>query len=400
MHTMQNLWPEFDNEKLLAESAGRAQKQTASQRRRPTEQVILSTVREWLLHEYIVPYCRSLAATRIFRRCYWIDGLGGNHILQPALSTSQELVKNNKPISLHYIALESKSSKRKEANTARNITLPKESGIIQASWPEAAHSLLQAIDQAAAIFTLNPFASSEPFSFEDLSPLYQRTAPTELCLLISHKQVESRLFPFLRTPYGASAFTSLLRNDRWKSLLTDSSDMKHTIDGLTGAFFDSIQQQHFLTVQRIPLLMHTAPAVVEPIPYTLIFATRRQDSLLHMNDAVCAYHRRLHDQSLEGVLTEAWFAAQELERLAEETQQMYQRVLHQGRAQRQRRWPDLRQQVLLTNFGQCTLHEYDQVIQKLLQSGEVRCEWRQKSVENPESEERRIPGNEDILLWK
>ncbi|HEX6108024.1 MAG TPA: hypothetical protein VFZ02_01330, partial [Ktedonobacteraceae bacterium] len=128
MHTMQNLWPEFETEQLLSESAGRAQKQTASQRRRPTEQVVLSTVREWLLHEYIVPYCRSLAATRIFRRCYWIDGLGGNHILQPALSTSQELAKENKPISLHYIALKSKSSKRKEANTARNITLPKESG--------------------------------------------------------------------------------------------------------------------------------------------------------------------------------------------------------------------------------------------------------------------------------
>ncbi len=398
---MQNLWPEFDNEQSLSESAGRAQKQSASQRRRPTEQVVLSTLREWLLQEYIVPYCRSLAATRIFGRCYWIDGLGGNTIFQPALLASQGLAMENKPISLHYIALESKRSKRKEANTERNIVLPKESGIIGASWPDVATSLLQAIDQAAAIFTLNPFASSAPFTFEDLSPLYQRTVPTELCLLISHKQVENRLLPFLRTPIGATAFTSLLRNDRWKSLLTDSLDMQHTIDGLTSAFFDSIQQQHFLTVQRIPLRMHTAPAVVEPIPYTLIFATRRQDSLLRMNDAVCAYHRLLQEQSLEGVLTEAWFAAKQLERLAEETQRVYQCVLQQGHAQRYRRWPDLRQQVLLTNFGQCTLHDYDQVIQKLLQSGEVRCEWRQKSVENPESsEERRIPGNEDILLWK
>jgi hypothetical protein len=398
---MQNLWPEFDNEHSLSESTGRAQKQSASQRRRPTEQVVLSTLREWLLQGYIVPYCRSLAATRIFGRCYWIDGLGGNTIFQPALLASQGLAMENKPNSLHYIALESKRSKRKEANTERNIILPKESGIIRATWPEAATSLLQAIDQAAAIFTLNPFASSAPFTFEDLSPLYQRTVPTELCLLISHKQVENRLLPFLRTPIGATAFTSLLRNDRWKSLLTDSLDMQHTIDGLTSAFFDSIQQQHFLTVQRIPLLMHTAPAVVEPIPYTLIFATRRQDSLLRMNDAVCAYHRLLQEQSLEGVLTEAWFAAKQLERLAEETQRVYQCVLQQGHAQRYRRWPDLRQQVLLTNFGQCTLHDYDQVIQKLLQSGEVRCEWRQKSVENPESsEERRIPGNEDILLWK
>src|SRR2546425_11683957 len=116
MHTMQNLWPDFDNKQLQAESAGRAQKQSTSQRRRPTEQVVLSTLREWLLQEYIVPYCRSLAATRIFRRCYWIDGPGGNNIFQPALSASQELAKANKPISLHYIALESKSSKRNETN--------------------------------------------------------------------------------------------------------------------------------------------------------------------------------------------------------------------------------------------------------------------------------------------
>src|SRR5256886_578672 len=399
MHTMQNLWPEFDNEQVQAESAGRAQKQSTSQRRRPTEQVVLSTLREWLLHEYIVPYCRSLAATRIFRRCYWIDGLGGNHILQPALSTSQELANENKSINLHYIALESKSYKRKEASTGGTITLPKDSGSMRASWPDAAPSLLLAIDQSAAIFSLNPFAHSVPFSFEDLSPLYQRTAPTELCLLISQKQVESRLIPFLRTPNGASSFTSLLRSDRWKSFLTENSEMRDLVKKLTGAFFASIQQQHFLTVQRIPLLVHTAPVVVEPIPYTLIFATRRQDSLLCMNDAICVYHRRMREQSLEGVLSEAWFAAQQRERLAEEMQQLYQRVSHQGHTQRQRRWHDLRQQALLTNFGQFTLHDYDNVIQKMLQSGEVRCEWRQKPIENPQSEKQRIPGNEDLLLW-
>src|SRR5436305_11522696 len=157
MHTMQNLWPDFDNEQLLAESTGRAQKQSISQRRRPAEQVVLSTLRAWLLYEYIVPYCRSLAATRIFRRCYWIDGLGGNHTLEPVLSMSQVLTKESKPISLHYIALESKSSKRKEANSGKSITLPKESGVVHASWQETASTLLQAIEQSAAIFLLNPF---------------------------------------------------------------------------------------------------------------------------------------------------------------------------------------------------------------------------------------------------
>ena len=111
---MQNLWPEFDNEQLQADSASRAQKQSIPLRRRPTEQGVLSTLREWLLHDYLIPYCRSLAATRIFRRCYWIDGLGNSHILQPALSTSRELAKENRSIFLHYIALEPKSNKQKE----------------------------------------------------------------------------------------------------------------------------------------------------------------------------------------------------------------------------------------------------------------------------------------------
>ncbi|MGZ3628381.1 MAG: hypothetical protein ACXVDN_12005 [Ktedonobacteraceae bacterium] len=396
---MQNLWPEFDNEQLRADSASRAQKQSIPLRRRPTEQVVLSTLRDWILQDYLIPYCRSLAATRIFRHCYWIDGFGNSHMSQPVLSVSQELAKENKSIFLHYIGLESKSTKRKEPGAGLTITLPKDSGSIRATWHVAAPSLLQAIDQSAAIFSLNPFASSPPFTFQDLSPLYQRTAPTELCLLISQRQIEDRLIPFLRTSDGASAFTALLRNDRWKSLLTNEAVMNDVANKLTRAFFDSIQQQHFLTVQQIPLLMHTAPAIVEPIPYILIFATRRQDSLVCMNDALCIYRRRLHEQSLEGVLTEAWFSTQQREHLANEMQKMYQRVLQQGHVQRQRRWPDLRQQSLLANFGQFTLHDYDSVIQKMLQSGEVRCEWRQKTVASPQSDEQRIPGSEDILLW-
>jgi len=310
------------------------------------------------------------------------------------------LAKESRPITLHSIVLEARGSKRKEVNAANSITLPQESGIVHASWPDIAPTILQAINQSAAIFLLNPFAGSAPFSYGDLAPLYQRTAPTELCLLISHRQVETRLLPFLRTSAGASAFTALLHSDRWKALLTNGTEAERTVDGLIDALLVSMQQQRFLSVQRIALLMQAAPAVVKSVPYTLIFATRRQDSLLSMNDAVCIYHRRLYEQSHQGVLTEEWFVTQQRERLAQEMQQLYQLVLRQGRAQRSRRWPDLRQQVLIANFGQFTLQDYDQIICQLLQRGEVRCEWRQKSLENPGAEEPRIPGNDDTLLWK
>src|SRR5215472_18264273 len=45
--------------------------------RRLSERDVLSQLRVWLLEEYVAPYCRALASTRIFRHCYWIDALDG-----------------------------------------------------------------------------------------------------------------------------------------------------------------------------------------------------------------------------------------------------------------------------------------------------------------------------------
>jgi hypothetical protein len=142
--------------------------------------------------------------------------------------------------------------------------------------------------------------------------------------------------------------------------------------------------------------MQVRPAIVEMQPYTLIFATKRQDSFVCMNDAVCLYHRRILEQSHRGVLAEEWFLAQQQEHLAEERAQLYQRMLQQGKTQRIRRWPDLRQKLLMAQFGQHTLHEYDTIIQQLLANGEVRCEWRCRPAEDRTD---RIPGNEDTLVW-
>jgi hypothetical protein len=119
-----------------------------------------------------------------------------------------------------------------------------------------------------------------------------------------------------------------------------------------------------------------------------------------MNDALCTYRRRLQEESSRGVLIEEWFARQQQERHAEALRQLYERVLQQGRTQRVRRWPDLRQQLLIAHFGQFTVGEYDEALRKLLEAGEVRCEWRRKPGDSMESAESRVPGNDDVLLWK
>src|SRR5437660_12736165 len=65
-----NLWADFDNLDASTEAA------RARPTRRLTEQTILSSIRQWLLQDYASAYCRALAATRLYRRCYWIDAWG------------------------------------------------------------------------------------------------------------------------------------------------------------------------------------------------------------------------------------------------------------------------------------------------------------------------------------
>lgn len=232
---------------------------------------------------------------------------------------------------------------------------------------------------------------------DEFAALVQRTAPTELCLVMMHRQIEGVLLPALRTPQGAVAFTALLRSDRWKTLLARESEDAQRVDNVIDLWLAALQP-HFTFVQRIAFPVLIGPATVEDAPCSLIFATRRQDSLACMNDAVCGYRRRLEQESRRGILNEGWFAAQQAERDAQALQQLSEDMLREGRTRAPRRWSDLRQQLLLERFGQWTLREYDEVICRLLQANEVRCAWRQPDAAGTPG--CRVPGNEDMLQWQ
>lgn len=407
---------------------------------RLTEQAMLMALRAWLLQDYVISYGTSLAATRIFKRGYWIDGLGSigqpmpaapvssqngaesapkrgrqkprertatlPAALQLASEAARQLAGLERPFTLHSLALDDKRGRRGNARnspepatngngTSAAISLPKDGGALTGCWPELAPLILPALEQSAAIFLLNPLKDGL-FRYTDLAPLYQRTAPTELFLWLSHKQIETRLLPNLRaSSSGAAALTNLLRGDRWKGLLAREEHPEQQVHRLIELLTESMRP-HFLSVQLLAFPVRGGPALVEAAPYSLIFATRRQDSLYSLNDAIYQRVSRLIVESQQGVLSEEWFAKQRAERAATRRANLAQEALALGRAHRVRRWPDLRQQLLLTHFGQQTQRDYDQLIAELLASGEVRCEWRKH---DPRATEPRIPGNEDLLLW-
>ena len=399
---MIHLWSDLEDNQQPLQKAGRGRIQ------RLTEPVVFASLREWLLHEYVADYCRSLAATRIFRRCYLVDGLGIaaksrksspssilHPTLQPIRTLAQILAEESKPIALYGLLLAHGSSRRKDTRSERTKEpgLPKESGIVNASWLEAAPHILQEIEQSPTILLLNPFGHTL-FTNEDLTPLYKRTAPTELCFLLSHKQVETLFLTALRSPAYAIVLTAVLRTDRWKTFSTQETQRKKTVSDVMNLFAASMQRHFILPVQQITLPVLIQPGVVEDIPYTLVFATRRQDSFASMNDALCRYQRAIYEQRHRGVLGEEWFETQYKERIEDERQRLQEDLLQQGRAKRARRWPDLRQQLLVANFGHFLISDYDTQLQHLLQSGEVRCEWRRTPTENEP-----LPGNDDTLLW-
>lgn len=432
---MQDLWADFANEVIPTEGAGRS---GGLRQRRLSERAVLATLRSWLLQDYMIPYATSLGATRIFQRCYWIDGLGDTRAaaqtlatpaqdmangkrprkkasasesllppaLQPVAAVARQLAQLDRPLALHGFVLAARSGRRKApgkqtrdgAQVLPATALPKEGGVIPSGWPELAPTLLSLLEQSAAVFLLNPLKDG-PFRYADLLPLYQRTAPTELFLWLSHGQIETGLLPGLRQPEGAAALTNVLRGDRWKNLLAkeDSAiNPEPVINGLIDLFAESMRS-HFLTVQRLIVPVYTGPALIEKAPCSLLFATRRQDSLYSLNDAVCCRNRRLLVESQQGTLNETWFAAQRKEQTTRRGQALYQEALSLGRTHRVRRWPDLRQQLLLAHFGLSTLKEYDQIILSLLARGEVRCEWRRR---DPLVTETPVPGSDDLLLWR
>lgn len=406
---MQDLWADFAGEALPTEEGGRGR---GSRQRRLTEQAALTDLRAWLLQEYLLPYATSLGATRIFQRCSWIDGLditraASQTALQPVGTLAQQLAQLKRPITLQGFVLENKSGKRKGepaqsgqngTQTSETVTIPPTGGLLNGTWPELAPMLLTALEQSAAVFLLDPLKDGL-FRYADLEPLYKRTAPTELFLWLSHKQIETRLLPGLRTGEGGAALTNLLRGDRWKKLLAREQKQENPqplINGLVHLWAESIRPA-FLSVQCLPFQILTGPAHVAAGPYTLLFATRRQDSLASLNDALCRRKRLLVAESHQGVLNENWFASQREEQSAAAWEALAQETLALGRAHRIRRWPDLRQQLLIAHFGQHTLAEYDQLITMLLTRGEVRCDWQKRAQETPET---RLPGHGDLLLWR
>jgi hypothetical protein len=286
-----------------------------------------------------------------------------------------------------------------------------------------------------AVLLLNPFGSS-PLTAEDLLPLCQRRANTELLLSISAAQVERWAEQSLAdsgtgaraagagdaSPRPADApppaLTALLRSDAWKGVWTGegtgvraagergvaqrrsapvaegmspASKVARTLDLLQG-----LLKPHFLYVCLAPLGDAPTPR------HFLLFASRHYPGLVLMNDFLCAELARLARERETHALQGDWFAKRRQKARAAAWATLKEELHALGLARRARLWPDLKPALVLAHFGQFSTTDYDAALRELMQEGRVSCRWSPAapsvSAETPDSPPaERIPGQQDFL---
>jgi hypothetical protein len=382
-----------------------------------------------LLPGFVAPYCQ---ASRLHRSCWWVDGLaaasrGQRGEMEGAAFAATADALAAAGFTLRGARLEASKSSDKAPETTRangaepSIEEPigaqrngrRTSGALQALSSESLmplprDALLTALDMGPTILLLNPFAAP-PLTAEELIPLCQRQAPTELLLTISTAQLEHLATQDLAEPPIPEAgrqdrpdppptLTALLRSDTWKTVWTapgkSAEKARRTLELLRGML-----KAHFLYVCVATLddLPSAAPRRL------LLFASRQYPSVALLNDFLCAEQVRLARERETQALQGSWFARRRETARAAARAALKEELHALGRLRRARLWPDLKPLLVLDHFGQFSTTDHDAVLLELLREGRIACRW---SPATPPAEAEaakdappveRIPGPQDFL---
>ncbi len=383
-----------------------------------SERAIWEDWKARLLPGFVAPYCQ---ASRLHRSCWWVDGLAagsrGRRIEAGAAAfadTTDMLAAAG--FTLRGARLETSKAGEKAPEVAgetgaesftgqqRNGRRTSDAGALPAAASETLtplprDALLATLGMGPAILLLNPFATP-PLTAEELLPLCQRQAPTELLLTISSAQLEHLVAQNLTGEQDRSdaplALTALLRSDTWKMIWTGQGKspekVRRTLELLRG-----VLKAHFLYVCVASLddMPGAAPRRL------LLFASRQYPSVALLNDFLCAEQARLARERETRALQGSWFARRRETARAAAWVALKEELHALGRLRRARLWPDLKPLLVLDHFGQFSTAEHDAALLELLREGRIACRWSpampaaDAASDAPPVE--RVPGPQDFL---
>jgi hypothetical protein len=269
--------------------------------------------------------------------------------------------------------------------------------------------LLERLGKTPAILLLDPLAA--PLTAENLLPLCQRQAPTELLLLISAAKLE-RLAnaspagtPVVQgaladdSPPGSAALqaplTALLRSDVWKGIWAKP-----------GSRADKVRRTlELLRALLKPAFLHVCLASLgeQPAPsprHYLLLASRQESSVALVNDFLCAEQARLAAEREARALQSTWFARRRETARAAAWAALKEELHTLGRQRRARLWPELKPLLVLSHFGEFISRDHDAALGELLREGRVQCRWSPANApadDGSSAATPRVPGQHDFL---
>jgi hypothetical protein len=369
-----------------------------------------------LLPGFVVPYCQ---ASRLHRSCWWVDGLASGHrgprgeMDRAAFAQTAEALaasgfalrglwlEARRPGEKTPVAAGPEGAEPGAQRSGRRATRKPQPTSGAALLPLPREDLLATLGTGPAILLLNPLAAP-PLSAEELAPLCQRQAPTELLLTISTIGLEHLATQDLAgqaMPEAAPpALTALLRSDTWKTIWTgpgkSAEKTRRTLELLRGML-----KTYFLYVCVAALDDLPAPAPRR----LLVFASRQYASVALLNDFLCAEQARLARERETRALQGGWFARRRETARAAAWAALKEELHTLGRLRRARLWPDLKPLLVLDHFGQFSTADHDAALLELLREGRIACRWSTSAAsvgsdappDAPLVE--RVPGPQDFL---
>jgi hypothetical protein len=383
-----------------------------------SERVMLDAWAARLLAGVVVPFCQGLASIRLHRSCWWVDGLTGQRLMPKGASSSAfaEAATGlaGAGVALRGLRLESPRAKPKRSAAAEGAASAEARGKPEApAVPTLASitagELLERLGTAPAILLLDPLAA--PLTAEDLLPLCQRSAPTELLLLLSaaklerlaneapagtpvvHGALESEAPPLVEAALPAP-LTALLRSDAWKGIWARQGSRAEKVQR-TLELLRALLKPGFLYVCLAPMGEQLAPA---PRHY-LLLASRQESSVALVSDFLWAEQARLAAEREARALQGTWFARRREKARAAAWAALKEELHTLGRQRRARLWPELKPLLVLAHFGEFSSADYDAALAELMSEGRVFCRWSPANAPADEAagQKPRVPGPQDFL---
>lgn len=327
-----------------------------------------------ILEKYVTPYCYKLGSRA--PEIYYIDGFAGRGVYENGSKGSPILVADlamqfrleRRPFNLKCINVEINTSHFKDLSTN---TEKFGKGLVTnfcGDFSDYIPTILEEIGSCPALFFLDPYGLA-PIKFDNLRPIFQRTASTETLInfsrrglhrLAGHLDGESKTEPAEKAAETkVRTLTEVLDTGKWKQiwrsieepLLRDSMILDHYKDKL---------YEYFVHVYPIEIKkeFNSSPK------YYLIYATNKYDGVEFVNNFVfdieetlfLRAHPILHEIPVQKELTKL-------------KSEIYDYGIKKGKVTQ----PQIREQFLPARFGRLKVKHYNQVVRELWkEDGKIR----------------------------